>query len=86
MRATTAKRSHSSSPSVSTTTVSELPTAETTASATRISGMLSRQVMANITRSSTQPPKNPPSTPKVMPISPLVSAATMPITSEIRAP
>jgi len=48
--------------------------------------MLSRQVMANMTTSSTRPPKNPPSTPKVMPISPLVSAATLPISSEIRAP
>ena len=48
--------------------------------------MLSRQVMANITRSSTQPPRNPPSTPRVTPITPLASAATVPITSEIRAP
>ena len=86
VRATTAYRSHNSRPSVITTTVNELPTADTTASATRISGMLSRQVMMNITTSSIRPPKKPPSTPSVMPITPLVSAATTPISSEIRAP
>ena len=57
VRDTTAKRSHSSSPSVRITTVSELPTSATTVKATRISGIDSRQVMMNITTSSIRPPK-----------------------------
>ncbi len=86
VRATTAKRSHSSSPSVSTTTVSELPTSATAVSATRMIGMARRQVMANITTSSTRPPKKPPSMPSVMPMAPETSTVTAPISSEMRAP
>ena len=66
--------------------MSELPSRATTVSATRMSGIDSRQVMANMTASSTRPPKNPPSTPSVMPIVPDVTTVRMPINMEIRAP
>ena len=85
-RATTAKRSHNSSPSVATTSPRPEPISPTTASATSTTGIDSRVVMANSTTSSTRPPKKPPSTPSVMPIRPDVITVMMPISSEMRAP
>ncbi len=55
-RATTAKRSHSSSPSTSTTSISEEPRSAATASATSTAGMDRRVVMPNTTKSSILPP------------------------------
>ena len=85
-RATTAKRSHSNSPKVATTSPSPEPIRPTTASATSTTGIDSRVVMANSTTSSTRPPKKPPSTPSVMPMRPEVITVMMPINSEMRAP
>ena len=85
-RATTAKRSHSNSPSTRMTSVRLDPSSPTTASATSTTGIASRQVMANSTASSTRPPKNPPTTPSVIPIAPEVTTVSSPISSEIRAP
>ena len=85
-RATTAKRSHSRSPSVATTSPRPDPSSPTTASATSTTGIDRRVVMANSTTSSTRPPKKPPSTPSVMPIRPDVITVMMPISSEMRAP
>ncbi len=85
-RATTAKRSHKSRPRVSTRSVRELPSRPTTASATSTTGMESRVVMANNTASSTRPPKKPPSTPIVMPISADTIVTVTPISMEMRQP
>ena len=85
-RATTAKRSHNNSPRVATTSPRPDPISPTTASATSTTGIDNRVVMANSTTSSTRPPKNPPSTPSVMPIRPDVITVMMPISSEMRAP
>ena len=85
-RATTAKRSHSSRPSVIISRVIELPSRPTTASATSTTGIDSRVVMANSTTSSTRPPKKPPSTPRVMPIRPETMVTVTPIIIEMRQP
>ena len=85
-RATTANRTQSSRPRVSTSTVMELPTSATTASATSTTGRESWAATANSTRSSMRPPKKPPSTPSVVPIRPEVTTAKMPTSIEMRAP
>ena len=72
VRATTAKRSHSSRPSVSDHHGQRAADQRHHRSATRINGIDSRVVMANSTTSSMRPPKKPPSTPSVMPIRPEV--------------
>ena len=70
-RATTAKRSHSSSPSVATTSARPDPIRPTTASATSTTGIDSRVGDRRTARRRRRvPPKKPPSTPSVMPISP----------------
>ena len=71
---------------VSMTTVSELPTRNTTVSATRISGIARRQEMMNSTTELIHPPKYPPTTPSVVPIRPERMTVVMPISSEMRTP
>jgi hypothetical protein len=85
-RATTAKRSQSSRPSTRITSIRLDPSSPTTASATSTTGIARRQVMAKSTASSTRPPKKPPSTPSVVPMMPLVTTVSRPISMEMRAP
>ena len=83
---TTAKRSHIRSPSTQMTTVSDEPTMDTTASATRTRGMESRVVTRKLTTMSTRPPKYPATMPSRVPMTPEISMAEKPISSEICAP
>ena len=85
-RITTAKRSHIKKPSTQMITVRLPPIRATTASATSTTGMLRRVVIKKLMIMSVRPPKYPAATPRVVPISPDINIAEMPISNEMRAP